>query len=144
MAGDISDLTTNFSNLSVSGLVAADRVSSTGTMAPAILSAATVRATTSLAVGGGTAITWVAKGSVSVVTMTCTANGSTTTTAAVNGVVAASDIVMVNPPSSMSSGINVTAFASGASEITLIFSNCSTAAQVVAGPLSVKYLVARS
>ncbi len=149
MAGDISNQTTNLSNLSVSGLVAADRLSSTGTISGAQVSGSdlsstnTVRGST-FVLGGGTALTWAAKGSVSVVTMTCTANGSTTTTATVAGVVAASDIVMVNPPSSMSSGVNLTAFASGASTITLIFSNCSTAAQVVAGPLTVKYLVVRS
>lgn len=151
MAGDISNMTTNLSNLSVSGLLDANRIASTNTISGGIMvgsdlsSTNTARAAT-LLVGSataGTAITRIAKGTISVVTMTCTANGSTTTTATVAGLTTA-DALILNPPSSMSSGINITGYASGNSTAVLIFSNCSTAAQVVAGPLTVLYTAIRS
>jgi hypothetical protein len=151
MAGNISDQTTNLSNLNVEGVLSANTVmasaqSLTG-LASSNVSSLVVGTTatvgTSLAVGGGTAITQIRKATVSVVTMTCIATASTTTTAAFNGV-AAGDALIVNAPSSMSSGINLTGYTSGNSTVVLIFSNCSTANQVVAGPFTVTMVAIRS
>ena len=174
MSGDISNQTTNFSNVSVSGTVAANQFASTGTFTGSgvgvfsdVSSTGTVRGnvvygsqvssigTVAGTIGvysdvsstntvrgalakigpasgtnAATAITRIAKGNISVVAMTCIANASTTTTATVAGITTA-DAVFISPPSSMSSGVNVTGFASGNSTIDLIFSNCSTANQVV-------------
>jgi len=143
MAGDISDQTTNLSNLAVAGNLSANTVSATSGLSANAGTFATVAATTSVTIGSGTAITKVLKTTASVVTMSCTAAGSTTTTAAFNGV-AAGDALIVNAPSSMSSGINLTGYVSGNSTVVLIFSNCSTAAQVVAGPFTVTMAAIRS
>lgn len=150
MAGNISDQTTNLSNLVVDGVLSANTVlasaqSLTG-LASSTVSSLVVNNTAtagSLAVGGGTAITQIRKTTASVVTMTCIATASTTTTAAFNGV-AAGDALIVNAPSSMSSGINLTGYVSGNSTVVLIFSNCSTANQVVAGPFTVTMAAFRS
>jgi hypothetical protein len=150
MAGNISDQTTNFSNVSIEGILSVNTVlasaqSLTG-LASSTVSSIVVNnsaAVGTLAVGSGTVITKVLKTTASVVTMTCIGTASTTTTAAFNGV-AAGDALIVNAPSSMSSGVNLTGYVSGNSTVVLIFSNCSTANQVVAGPLTVTMAALRS
>lgn len=143
MAGNISTETTVLSNLSV------ERNLSVGTLlgSPAAtlgaVTATTVAATTSATVGGGTAITGIRKGTISVVTLTCTANGSTVTQATVSPL-ATSDILLVSPQSSLSSGVVVHAYVSAASTVQVVFSNMSTASNVIGGPCVLNYVAIRS
>jgi hypothetical protein len=122
----ISDQTTNFSNMVVDGQF------SVNTLAP-----------TSLAVGGGTSIIRIQKGTISVVTLTCTANGSTATQATVSPL-ATSDILLVSPQSSLSSGVVVHAYVSAGSTVQVVFSNMSTASNVIGGPCVLNYVAIRS
>lgn len=165
MAGNISNQTTVFSNVSVdlasggdlsaqtvrvtAGLTAASVTATgnfsntTGTVSSGTLTAPFVAATTNLKVGGGTAITSILKGSVSAATITCTANGSSTQTVAIASTTT-SDILIVRELASLASGLAVSGFVSAAGVGTLTFSNMSTANQTVAGPLSLLYVAIRS
>ncbi len=165
MAGNISDQTTVFSNVSVdlaaggnfsantvltkdltvTGTVVANLTISdtTGTISAGTLTAPFVAATTNVVVGGGTAITGIRKGTISVVTLTCTAAGSTETTATVSPL-ATTDAIFVNPQSSLSSGVVVHARVSAASTVILTFSNMSTANNVIGGPCVLNYVAIRS
>lgn len=151
MAGDISNLTTNFSNVSVEGILSANTVmasaqSLTGLAASQVSSIAvgtTATIGTSLALAGGTTITGLRKGTISVVTLTCTANGSTVTQATVSPL-ATSDILLVSPQSSLSSGVVVHAYVSAASTVQVVFSNMSTASNVIGGPCVLNYVAIRS
>lgn len=117
--GYISDQTTDLSNLSLSGR---------------------------LAVGGGTGITSILKGTVSIVTMTLGASSSATTSASVPGL-STSDLVVIAPPntlSGLSSHVDIAAWVSAASTLIVRFSNTSTAQVVQAGPVSYLYTAFRS
>lgn len=80
---------------------------------------------TTLAVGGTKAITYASVSSTSIVATTVTATMSVTTTYTDNAV-AAGDFIQVSP-SALSNGVVLQAVASGASEITFIYSNVSAA-----------------
>lgn len=143
MAGNISDQTTVLSNLSLTGTLSANTFSATSGLAANAGTFATVAATTSATVGGGTAITGIRKGTISVVTLTCTAQGSTVTQATVSPL-ATSDILLVSPQSSLSSGVVVHAYVSAASTVQVVFSNMSTASNVIGGPCVLNYVAIRS
>ena len=93
MAGNISNQTTNLSNLSVSGLLDANQVASTGTFTGALIVGSNLSSTntvqgalgifsTSAKVGGGTAITSILATSLSLSTLTVAAMDASTATLA--------------------------------------------------------------
>lgn len=148
MAGNISDQTTDLSNLSVGGNLQVNGSTSVSTLVPSSISATgliagsdisstnTVRGA-KLKVGNasgtnaGIPLTRVSAGTFDVAAIACVANASTTTAATIAGLTT-DDILFVMPTSSMSSGVVVTGRSSGNSQATLIFSNASTAAQTIA------------
>jgi hypothetical protein len=137
--GYLSDGTTVFSNVSLTGTLLAGSVGASTVEG----SFSTLTVGTSLKVGGGTAITSVLKGTISVVAMTLAATSSVTTAATVAGL-ATGDVITVNPPTSgYSLYVTVQPQVSAASTVILQFSNLSTA-QVVQAAGSWRYVAIRS
>jgi len=168
MAGNISDQTTDLSNLSVGGNLQVNGTSSVGTLVPSSISATgtiagtvvsgsdlsstnTVRGAigvlgTSLALGGGTTITKIAKGTVSIVTMTIVGGNSSSTTAAVSGLSTVDWFHLMAPTASgLSANLIVQAYSSGSGIATIVFSNLSsTVTSIQAGPVNYPYVAIRS
>lgn len=143
MAGNISTETTTLSNLTI------DRNLSCGTLlgSPAITGGATttttLTATTSLAVGGGTALTRTSKGTFAVAAITV-ANASSATTAATISPLATTDVIIVNPGSVLSANVQMgEAYVSAASTVILSFINASATTAVVAAQ-TMRYVAFRS
>lgn len=140
--GYLSDDTTVFSNVSLTGTLAAANLSATTLTG----SFSTLTVANAIKVGGGTAITSILKGTVSIVTMTMAASSSATTSATVAGL-ATTDIITIRPPNTLS-GLSmhcfIDAWVSAASTLIVRFSNTSTAQVVQAGPVSYLYAAIRS
>jgi hypothetical protein len=83
-----------------------------------------------LSIGGGTLVKKFATATVSIATISCAANASTETTMALNGV-AANDVVLIAPPSALSTNIDVTGYVSSASVVTIRFLNGSASVVTV-------------
>ena len=99
--------------------------------------------TAKLKVGAsGTALTQILKGTVSVSTFTCTANGTSLVTFQINGLTSA-DLILVNPATSLNSGLHAAAYYSAASIANMAFSNMSTAQQIL-GTTTFLYATIRS
>ena len=134
MAGAISNQTTNLSNLSVAGLLDADRVSSTGTFTGALVIGSNLSSTntvqgalgifaTSAKVGGGTAITSILATSLSLSTLTVAAMDASTATLAWTSLTT-SHVVSINQTAALTQDyLNLRAWPSAAGVVTIVMNN---------------------
>ena len=135
----LSTDTTVFSNLSLTGTLAAPSISGTTVTA----NQSVVTAATSLNVGGGTAITRISKGTFAVAAMSLATQSSASTAATISGLSTA-DTIIINPSSSgISAGLSIDWYIPSANTVVLHFSNV-TNGPVVQAAATYSYVAIRS
>lgn len=132
-------------------LVWGSDLSSTNTVRGALVFGSDLSSTNTMraalaVIGGGTAITKIAKGTISIVTMTVVGGNSSSTTAAVSGLSTVDTMFVMAPTASgLSANLIVQAYSSGSGIATIVFSNISSAVtSVQAGPVNYPYVAFRS